>query len=525
MIQGLSTNRHCHPFADCLVRQGMEFVIRYYSRTTKNPQKRLTHAEAAQVAKAGLRIATVYQDRGRLLTDFDHGRGVQDGMSAQQAAESIAQPPGSAIYFAVDADFASQEIQDFVIPYFRGVKEGMDRAAGGASAFDIGVYGSGLSCQLVRENFALAKYTWLSGSAGWRNSSSYATWDLRQSRSTGKLCGLAEDWELCEGRGHFGEFKPVGFEAAPAVREMWVTAARLNLRPGPAPGESPPITQLLEGQSVRVLSDAAQGWAHVHAVVNGADVIGFVNTRYLSEHQPPLQDTDAPRFPLAAVPPVHYRENDPQSRRGSTARRAQPLGESGRPSRNPADPAALRVGALGAIMDWLQVDKSPRYRPADGATYCNVYAADFCYLAGAYLPRVWWTPSALMQIATGTVPPVSYGTTVREMRADDLYAWLAEFGPAFGWERVFEVAALQDAANRGAVGVIVADRLQPGRPGHISVVVPETADYRAQRDDEGMVVLPLQSQAGAKNLRCGTLDMPWWKDPRYADEDGFFVHP
>jgi len=138
----------------------------------------------------------------------------------------------------------------------------------------------------------------------------------------------------------------------------------------------------------------------------------------------------ASNAPLAAqsIPAVHYRENDPQSRRSSIARRAQPLGEAPRPGRDATD-AVGRTAQLAENVRWLAVDRSLRYQ-RDTVTYCNVHAADFCYLAGVYLPRTWWTGSALMAIARGERPQASYGTTIREMRADDLYAWLTEFGPA-----------------------------------------------------------------------------------------------
>ena len=69
MQEGLSTNRHCHPFADCLAAEGKRFVVRYRSRTTQQPQKRISPQEAAELARTGLEIATVYQDNppaGRL---------------------------------------------------------------------------------------------------------------------------------------------------------------------------------------------------------------------------------------------------------------------------------------------------------------------------------------------------------------------------------------------------------------------------------------------------------------------------
>jgi len=174
------------------------------------------------------------------------------------------------------------------------------------------------------------------------------------------------------------------------------------------------------------------------------------------------------------------------------------------------------------IVDWLAADTSARYQP-DTFTYCNVYAADLCYLADAYLPRTWWTETALARLAAGQQVPVLYDSTIREMRADDLCAWLVEWGPSFGWRRVFDATALQAAANAGGLGLICADRDAVGRPGHISVVVPESGAHAARRDADGNVVLPLQSQAGAVNFRHETGTNAWWLDVKFKAHV-FFVH-
>ena len=169
------------------------------------------------------------------------------------------------------------------------------------------------------------------------------------------------------------------------------------------------------------------------------------------------------------------------------------------------------------------MESSPRYLPTSSATYCNIYAHDYCTLAGVYLPRVWWTDQALVRIGRGEdVGPV-YAQTVREMRADDLFAWLVDCGPSFGWRRVFDATALQAAANGGGVGVICADREAEGRSGHITVVVPEHGTHRAERDADGNVTQPLQSQAGSVNRRWGSAGRDWWWGAQFRDR-GFFVH-
>lgn len=70
--------------------------------------------------------------------------------------------------------------------------------------------------------------------------------------------------------------------------------------------------------------------------------------------------------------------------------------------------------------------------------------------------------------------------------------------------------------------LIVALR-KHGLSGHIVVVVPETAGNRAQRNGEGGVIAPLQSQAGAVNFRYGTGKIIGGKLNGFADS-AFWLH-
>jgi hypothetical protein len=95
-----------------------------------------------------------------------------------------------------------------------------------------------------------------------------------------------------------------------------------------------------------------------------------------------------------------------------------------------------RVSDLRQIVSWLGVEHHARYRPGGGTTYCNICSYDYCYLAGAYLPRVWWTSGAIADLRAGRTVPVQYNATVREINANGLYNWLQDYGPEFGWTRV-----------------------------------------------------------------------------------------
>ncbi|MEO8097304.1 MAG: hypothetical protein ABI811_06340 [Acidobacteriota bacterium] len=183
-----------------------------------------------------------------------------------------------------------------------------------------------------------------------------------------------------------------------------------------------------------------------------------------------------------SIPAVHLTENRDSATRQSQTTRAFPLGEPNRPS---------RATGLDAIVRYLDVEHSPRYQRTPASTFCNIYACDYCYLAGAYLPRVWWTSTALASFAQGRDVAVKYGVTVAELSANALYDWLRDFGPTFGWTQTTSLDVLQSAANAGQVAVICVQAAVLSRPGHITAVIPESAPtLTAQRQGE-TVLMPL----------------------------------
>ena len=521
MNKGISTNRLCESSADCLAAAGLSFVVRYYSRTTRQAEKQLRPREAATLARAGLDLAVVYQDNARLPGDFGLERGKLDGASAFAAAGQVGQPAGSAIYFAVDTDFSAAEIAQFVVPYFQGVRQALNAASGGASLYGMGVYGSGLTCRTLRDA-GLVRFTWLAESTGWRESANYSAWDIKQFVTDAPLCSIGNGWQRCEAKPEFGQFKPAGFAVtADAGRLMRVTATQLNVRFVPSADNNTPIASLPHGTLLRALGESAPGWLRIRVVLNGATFIGHVKASFLEPVAEPDPVVVVPSAPT--IPKVYWQEGNTSAARAKVTAMASPIGEAGQPRRVVADSAAQRVAQLERVGDWLRVDTSARYAPRDGVTFCNVYAADYCYLADVYLPRVWWTGPAIARIADGQTVPVAYGDTVREMRADDLYAWLQDFGASFGWRRVSDASALQQVANAGGVGVVCADRREAGRPGHITVVVPETAAHTAARDAAGNVFQPLQSQAGGTNKRYGSAGVNWWLGVQFTGHV-FYVH-
>jgi len=294
------------------------------------------------------------------------------------------------------------------------------------------------------------------------------------------------------------------------------------------PPEANVIAHLPDGHPVRALSGVStNGFIEIETSLNGANIRGFASADFL---KPAPRSTDIPVVTPQAEPPdsgivAVFMPQKP----GTVTKRTAPadahsLNEPDMPAREGTTPADL-CGELAAIIDYLAVDKPSfkRYQPRDGLTFCNIYAHDYCHLAGVYLPRVWWTPGAIERLARGeTVQPL-IGQTIDEQRANDLFRWLRDFGPRFGWRQTGTMTKLQQHANQGGIGIIVARRKEDGRSGHIVAVVPETEDERAKRNGDGDVIQPLQSQAGARNFRYGGLSGEWWRAAQFA-ESAFWLH-
>lgn len=298
-----------------------------------------------------------------------------------------------------------------------------------------------------------------------------------------------------------------------------VAASALNLRSQPVVKPSTRLMTLAQGTQV-CLRDSAlvDGWVNIELVSDQKLVEGFVAARFLE----PLASqilTTAPEPHVGGedeLPVAHLKENRSNITRARDGGRAYPLGEAGRPRRSAATPAK-RADQLWRIVKYLNVEKTShlRWRPRGQTTYCNIYAYDYCYLAGVYLPRVWWTDAALQRIRSGVQVAPEYGGTVRELNANALHDWYSDFGANFGWQRETDLSTLQAAANSGEVCIVVAKRQDSNRSGHIAAVIPETPNEKAARNSSGLVQRPLQSQAGRQNRQASPGSQAWWLATRY----------
>lgn len=171
VLNGLDTTMELTRHAEALKAQGYDFALRYYSN---NAAKNLSLGEARALSGAGLQIGVVWESSGTHANFFTRAQGLADGAQAfRMAQESIGQPFGSAIYFAVDYDPTLADLDGGISNYFTGVHAALYVANNGQPSYRVGVYGSGLCCGTLVER-GVASLSWLSQSTGFAGSRQYA---------------------------------------------------------------------------------------------------------------------------------------------------------------------------------------------------------------------------------------------------------------------------------------------------------------------------------------------------------------
>lgn len=289
---------------------------------------------------------------------------------------------------------------------------------------------------------------------------------------------------------------------------MWI-------RSQPVVDEASKIALLPHGQLVTKIADSNDpDWWQVATTFQGEDLQGF------SKHALMVPDSEFQPPPAASgVIEVHLQRSTPVTR-NQKGLEAFKLNESPHPSRNPGGTAQRKAADIGQIITWLAVSQNKRYERTATETFCNIYAYDFCCLAGVFVPRVWWTPEAIQKLIAGQTVVPKYAVTVDEITANQIALWFRDYSQIFGWRKTESLTELQQAANQGSVCIINAQRAIGH--GHICAIVPETGSHQAEWDNaHQQVVKPLTSQAGGHNFEYKPYR--WWTDGTYRNI-GFWIH-
>lgn len=182
-VEGLDTAAQCSSgTANAIAAHpnGYNFVCRYYC-ANHSSSKILTLPEAELLSAKSLHIVSVYQDANNLPEHFNYAIGQSDAQNAISYALNVtAQPVGSAIYFAVDFNPAATVIDRNIASYFDGIRGIFGNYD---NIYKIGVYGSGLVCQTIKQDLQLADYSWLAQSTAYYGTAAYnspSKYDIRQ---------------------------------------------------------------------------------------------------------------------------------------------------------------------------------------------------------------------------------------------------------------------------------------------------------------------------------------------------------
>jgi uncharacterized protein (TIGR02594 family) len=160
-------------FVKYLEENNVKVIIRYYASSKRS--KTISLEEYKHLSDKGFYILPVYQDVNRKSTDFGYNNGIQHAKNALKFVKYLSQPEHTTILFAVDTDFTPDQIEKYIIPYFKGINEVIKN-------YQIGAYGSGVVLDTLYEK-DLVDVKWLSMSRlfyGTEKTFYSDKWDMRQ---------------------------------------------------------------------------------------------------------------------------------------------------------------------------------------------------------------------------------------------------------------------------------------------------------------------------------------------------------
>ena len=165
---------------------GAAGVMRYFNPLTRGRDsgKSLTLAEAKAWAAIGMPVGIVVEGYG-----LANGTGVDGPSGSRDAREVLAwlptvgllPNPRMVVYFAVDTDASSNQINHNEVAYFDAIRS-VFLTVGVNVRPQIGIYGSGASC-LAMVGTKRADHSWVAGSPGWTSYQTYVSsraWTLLQ---------------------------------------------------------------------------------------------------------------------------------------------------------------------------------------------------------------------------------------------------------------------------------------------------------------------------------------------------------
>jgi len=166
--------------AKAIAAAGYKYVARYLV-PLGYAWKRLTPAEADAISSAGMKIVSVYETTANRPAG-GKASGEADGTAAFREAQTIGQPAGSAIYFAVDYDAQPQDYDE--------IEAYLHAASAQTPGYEAGVYGSYAVVEEMAKRGA-CKHFWQT--YAWSRGKKSVHANLYQYQNNVKLAGITVD--------------------------------------------------------------------------------------------------------------------------------------------------------------------------------------------------------------------------------------------------------------------------------------------------------------------------------------------
>lgn len=185
--------------ANVLVANGVKAIGRYLAGTTKI----IKPGELQLIIDNGIAPFPIMQEANDAPSEFGYDEGHRQGLKAHDRAVEFSIPSGATIYFAVDYDPQSEEIDDLIIPFFKGARDGI---AERGSAYAVGVYGSRNVCTVVSDaglavsSFVAGMSSGFSGNMGFPLPSNWAFNQIEETTMSSGGTTLSIDRNAMSGR-------------------------------------------------------------------------------------------------------------------------------------------------------------------------------------------------------------------------------------------------------------------------------------------------------------------------------------
>ncbi|MCK6068505.1 MULTISPECIES: glycoside hydrolase domain-containing protein [Microbacterium] len=155
------------PHCAALYNAGYRTVGRYLTVATK----RYVPGEIQRIHQAGLATFPIMQEANTLPQHFSFTKGEDHALQATRRLRQLGFKGGTTVFFAVDYDATDDGITSNIIPFFQGLKAGLERTR---VPYKVGIYGTRNVCARVI-NAGLATEAFVASmSWGWSGNLGYA---------------------------------------------------------------------------------------------------------------------------------------------------------------------------------------------------------------------------------------------------------------------------------------------------------------------------------------------------------------